>query len=120
MSLLDMVAGLVDRHPETTDEQHTSLVKTAIEMFGNHGGISQMMGNAQSQGLGHIVESWLGTGSNQGIAPGQVQGIVGQDRLNEFAQRAGVSPGIASSALSQILPTLIDRLTPNGRLPQAA
>jgi uncharacterized protein YidB (DUF937 family) len=120
VSLLDTIAGLVDRHPETTDEQHSSLIRTAMEMFGNHEGISQLMGNAQSQGVGHIVESWLGMGSNQAIAPGQVQGIVGQDRLNEFAQRAGVPHGIASTALAQILPTLVDRLTPNGRLPQAA
>ena len=120
MSLLDTIAGMVDKHPQTTDEQHSSLVQTAIEMFGNHAGISQLMGSAQSQGLGQMVQSWIGMGSNQAIAPGQLQGLVGQDRLSEFAQRAGVPPGVASTALAGILPTLIDKLTPKGKLPQAA
>jgi uncharacterized protein YidB (DUF937 family) len=120
MSLLDTIAGMVEKHPDTTDEQHSNLVQTAMEMFGNHAGISQMLGNAQSQGLGHIVQSWVGTGSNQSIAPGQVQSVVGQDRLSEFAQRAGVPPAIAGAALARILPTLVDRWTPQGKLPQAA
>ena len=120
MSLLDTIAGMVEKHSDTTDQQHSSLVQTAMEMFGNHAGISQLLGNAQSQGLGHIVQSWVNTGSNQSIAPGQVQNVVGQDRLNEFAQRAGVPPAIASAALARILPALVDRLTPQGKLPQAA
>jgi uncharacterized protein YidB (DUF937 family) len=87
---------------------------------GNHAGLSQLVGNAESQGLGHIAQSWIGTGSNQSDAPGQVPGIVGQDRLNQFAQRAGVPPAIASAALARILPVLVDKLTPHGRLPEAA
>lgn len=120
MSLFDTIAGMVEKHPDTTNEQHSNLVQTAMEMFGNHGGISELLGNAQSQGLGHIVQSWVNTGSNQSIAPGQVQNVVGQDRLTEFAQRAGVPPTIASAALARILPALVDRLTPQGKLPQAA
>jgi|SRR5215469_8470072 len=120
MSLLDTIAGLVEKHPQTSDEQHSSLIQTALEMFGSHAGISQLMGNAQSQGLGQMVGSWIGSGTNQAIAPGQLQGLVGQDRLNEFAQRAGVPSGIATTALAQILPTLIDKLTPSGKLPRAA
>jgi uncharacterized protein YidB (DUF937 family) len=120
MSLLDTIAGMVEKHPDTTDEQHSNLVQTAMEMFGNHTGISQLLTNAQSQDLGQIVQSWIGSGSNQAIAPGQVQNVVGQDRLSEFAQRAGVPPTIASAALARILPALIDRWTPHGKLPEAA
>ena len=120
MSLFDEIADLVEKHPETTDEQHSGLVQHAMQMFGNHAAISQLLGNAQSQGLGNIVQSWIGTGSNQPVAPAHVQSLLGQDRLNEFAQRAGVPPGIASAALARILPALVDKLTPNGKLPQAA
>lgn len=111
---------MVEKHPDTSDEQHASLIQTAVEMFGNHAGISQLLGNAQSQGLGHVVQSRVNTGSNQSIAPGQVENVVGQDRLSEFAQRAGVPPAVASAALARILPALVDRLTPQGKLPQAA
>jgi len=46
-------------------------------MFGNSGGLSSLMNNAESQGLGHIVGSWIGTGSNQSVSPDQVQRMVG-------------------------------------------
>jgi uncharacterized protein YidB (DUF937 family) len=65
------------------------------------------------------VQSWIGTGANQPIAPQQVQGVLGQDKINQLASRAGIPPTIASMALSRILPT-VDKLTPNGKLPQAA
>jgi uncharacterized protein YidB (DUF937 family) len=120
VTLIDTIAGLVERHPETTDQQHSTLIQTAVQMFGNHEGLSQLLGSAESEGLGQLVQSWIGTGSNQTIAPGQVQGLVGQDRLGEFAQRAGVPPAVASAALARILPAVVDKLTPHGKLPQAA
>ena len=89
-------------------------------MFVNHGGLSDLIGNAESSGIGHIVQSWIGTGSNQPISPGQVHGVLVQDRLNQFAQRAGISRSIASAALARILPAVVDKFTPRGKLPEAA
>jgi uncharacterized protein YidB (DUF937 family) len=120
MGILDSLANIAERHPDTNDQQHASLLQTVMQMFGNHAGISDLMNNANSQGLGHIVQSWIGTGSNQPIAPGQMQGLLGQDRLNELASRAGVPAGIASAALARILPAVIDKVTPHGKLPEAA
>jgi uncharacterized protein YidB (DUF937 family) len=91
-----------------------------MQMFGNHAGMSGLMRNAESQGIGHIFQSWVGTGTNQSIDPQQVQGLVGQDRINELAGRAGIPPAIASVALARILPIVVDKFTPQGRLPQAA
>jgi uncharacterized protein YidB (DUF937 family) len=45
---------------------------------------------------------------------------VGQDRITQFANRAGISSGLAGAALARILPVLVDRLTPHGKLPKAA
>src|SRR5579864_3641791 len=120
MGLLDTIMSAVDQHPQLSQEQHASLVQTAMQMFGNHEGLSGLLNNAQSQGLGHIVQSWVGNGTNQNIDQGQVQSIVGQDRINQLAARVGIPPGVASAALSRVLPTLVDKLTPEGRLPQAA
>jgi len=120
VSLLDAIKSMAEKHPETNDEQHSNLVQTAIQMFGNQGGLSELVNNAQSQGLGHIVQSWVSTGSNQPVAPDQVQGLLGQDRLNQFATRAGIQPSIASAALARILPIVVDKFTPQGKLSQAA
>jgi len=120
MSIFDAVMGAVEQHSEVNQQQHASLVQTAMDIFANHAGFSELLSNAQSHGLAGIVQSWIGRGANQPIAPQQVQGLVGQDRLQEIANRVGIPPAIASVALSRILPSLVDKLTPEGKLPQAA
>jgi uncharacterized protein YidB (DUF937 family) len=120
MSILDSLSSAVERHPDLSEEQHHTLLQSAMQMFGNSGGLSSLVSNAHSEGLGHIVGSWIGTGSNQAVSPDQVQRLVGQDRISQFASQAGVSSGVAGVALARILPVLVDRLTPHGRLPQAA
>jgi len=120
MSILDAIMGSAERHPELNQDQHSSLIQTALQMFGNQNGISSLQQNAQSHGLGQIVQSWIGNGNNQPIDQSQVQGLVGEDRINQLASRAGVSHSLASSALSRILPVIVDKLTPQGKLPKAA
>ena len=120
MSIFDAVMGAVEQHSEVNQQQHASLVQTAMDRFANREGLSGLVNNAQAQGLGGVVQSWIGSGANQPIAPQQVQGLIGQDRLQQIASRVGIPPAIASVALSRILPTLVDKLTPEGKLPQAA
>ena len=120
MSILDSVMSAVEQHSELNQEQHSSLVQSALQMVGSHAGLSSLVNNAGSQGVGHVVQSWIGTGANQPIAPKQVQALLGQDKISQLAYRVGIPPAIASMALSRILPTLVDKLTPNGKLPQAA
>src|SRR5262249_33146970 len=120
MSILDTILGSTERHPDLNQNQHSSLVQSALQMFGNQGEISNLHQNAQSHGLGHIVQSWIGNGANQPVDASQVEGLVGEERVDELATRAGVSHSQASSALSRILPTIVDKLTPQGKLPKAA
>jgi uncharacterized protein YidB (DUF937 family) len=120
VNILDTLSNLVEKHPDLSQEQHNTLLQAAMETFGNSGGLSQLVSKADSLGLGHIVSSWIGTGSNQAVCADQVQQMVGQDRLTQFANRAGISSGLAGAALARILPALVDRLTPHGKLPQAA
>lgn len=120
MSILDSVLNDVERHSELTQQQHLNLVQTAMQMFGNQSGMSSLMNNAESQGVDHIVQSWVSTGANQPIAAQQVQQLVGNDRVNQLASRVGIPPAAASTALASILPVLVDKLTPQGRFPQVA
>jgi uncharacterized protein YidB (DUF937 family) len=68
--------------------------------------------------MGEQVQSWVGTGSNLPLAPEQLQQALGGDVLDGLARQAGVSPAEAGSGLAELLPQLIDRLTPDGQLPQ--
>jgi uncharacterized protein YidB (DUF937 family) len=119
MGLLDTVMNMAERHPEVNQQQHSGLVQGALSMLSSPGGISGLLNNAQSTGLGGIVQSWIATGANQPINESQVQSVLGQDRINELASRAGIPPAVASAALTRILPMIVDKLTPHGR-PEAA
>ena len=82
-------------------------------MFGNSGELSGLFNHAESQG------PWIGTGSNESVSPDQVQRLVGQDRINQLANRAGISSPVVSAALARILPVLVDKLAPQGKVSQA-
>jgi uncharacterized protein YidB (DUF937 family) len=71
----------------------------------------------QSGGLGDVVSSWVGTGANKAISPAQVQTALGSEKVAQFAKQAGVNPSEASSALAAMLPQLVDKLSPDGKLP---
>lgn len=86
---------------------------------GSGGGLGSVLGALQSKGLGDVVSSWVGTGANKSISPEQVQSALGQEKLSQFAQQAGVSGGEASAALAGMLPGLVDKLSPDGKLPDA-
>ena len=82
------------------------------------GGLSGMLQSFHDRGLGGLVSSWVGTGQNLPISADQIQHVLGSEQVKELAAKAGISPDIASNALSQLLPTLVDKLTPNGQMPQ--
>ena len=80
-------------------------------------GLGGLLGRFQQNGLGDVVNSWIGTGQNQPVAPGQLGSALGPDVIRSLAQRTGLSEQELTAHLAQILPAVVDRLTPNGRLP---
>ena len=73
----------------------------------------------KSSGLGDQVQSWLSTGSNQAIQGADIAKVFGQERLTQIAQTLGVDHQQASAQLAEALPNFIDKLSPNGELPQS-
>jgi uncharacterized protein YidB (DUF937 family) len=71
----------------------------------------------QKNGLADIVNSWVGTGANLPVSPQQIQQGLGSDLLKQLAAKAGISPEVAGSQLAALLPGLVDKLTPEGRIP---
>jgi uncharacterized protein YidB (DUF937 family) len=87
---------------------------------GGSGGLGSVLSALQSGGLGDAVSSWVGTGANKSISPDQLQKALGSERVQQFAKQAGVSGQEASSALAAMLPSLVDKLSPDGKLPSAS
>lgn len=90
-----------------------------LQMINNQpGGLPALLQSFHDKGLGGLASSWLGTGQNLPITAEQVQHVLGSDQVQQLAAKAGISPDVAGASIAQILPSLIDKLTPNGQLPE--
>lgn len=95
-----------------------SLTSGLLQLIQNQpGGLQGLVQSFHDKGLGGIVSSWIGTGPNPPISGDQVHQVLGSDQVKALAAKAGISPDVAGTAIAQILPGLIDKLTPNGSLP---
>ena len=84
------------------------------------GGLDELINQFRQNGLGDVINSWIGTGENQPVSPGQLRQALGRETVNDLSQQAGVPHDDLLAQLSKILPGVIDRLTPNGQLPNQA
>jgi uncharacterized protein YidB (DUF937 family) len=81
------------------------------------GNLGTLVQQFEQGGLGPVIASWISTGHNLPISPDQLQAVLGNDTITRVAQHLGVEPGQAAAQLAQWLPTVVDRMTPNGQLP---
>jgi uncharacterized protein YidB (DUF937 family) len=81
------------------------------------GGVAGLVQTFHEKGLGEVVNSWVSTGQNLPISSDQIQHVLGSQQVHDLAARVGVSPDTISSQLTTLLPTLVDKLTPNGQVP---
>lgn len=86
---------------------------------GGLGGLGGLIGAFQRGGLGHLVESWIGTGQNLPVSPAQITQVLGSGQLAQLAKAAGIDPSQAAGMLSHLLPQVVDHMTPQGQVPAA-
>jgi uncharacterized protein YidB (DUF937 family) len=84
---------------------------------GGMGGLGGLLEQMARAGYGDQARSWVGTGQNQPISPDALEQIFGHGGLAEIARQAGVSESDASRGLSELLPEVVDRVTPGGQVP---
>ncbi len=82
-----------------------------------HGGIQGIVDQFEKQGLGATVQSWIGNGPNQPITAEQIHQALGTEGLKDLAAKAGLSTQDLAARLSAILPQVIDKMTPDGKVP---
>jgi uncharacterized protein YidB (DUF937 family) len=81
------------------------------------GGLNDLLKQLQQNGQGAAANSWVGTGQNKTIAPKDLASALGADRINSLMAYSGMSREDMLSGLSEHLPNVVDKLTPDGRLP---
>jgi uncharacterized protein YidB (DUF937 family) len=110
------IAEMIRRNPKLVMAA-VSMLSTKQGSVGGTGGLGELMSSLQQAGLSDAVSSWVGTGPNQPVAPGRLTEALGPDLLSQFGRAAGLSPTDAGSALSSLLPALVNGLTPKGQVP---
>ncbi|MCX7276938.1 MAG: YidB family protein [Burkholderiales bacterium] len=135
MGLLDSVLGAVLNNGQQQQQpqggglggiigmlaSNPQLIQAVTGMLGNNsqlGGLGGLVEKFQQAGLGDVVGSWIGSGQNQPISADQLSSVLGSDALSGLAAKLGVDPSEAAGQLAQVLPGLVDHLTPAGQAPQ--
>ena len=85
---------------------------------GMGGGLAGLIEQFQRSGRGDVISSWIGTGQNQDISPDQLGDVLGGDLLGQLTRQTGMGQGDLLGQLSQMLPQMVDRATPEGRVPE--
>ena len=81
------------------------------------GGLGGLLKQFQQNGFGDAINSWVKTGPNDAVTPGQISKAIDPSIIEALGQRFGLSKEQISQILSQLLPKTVDQLTPEGRLP---
>lgn len=82
------------------------------------GGLAGMLGGLRRQGLAEEVDSWVSTGPNRPVSPDRLASAFDPDEIDAAARQAGTDRGTLMDAVSQMLPEVVDRMTPQGELPR--
>jgi uncharacterized protein YidB (DUF937 family) len=116
MGLLDNLEG--QALGGTAGGNSNPLVSGLLQMIQNQpGGLQGLVQNFRDKGLGGLVSSWVSTGQNLPISADQIHQGLGSDAVKALAAKAGISPDLAGGAIAQLLPTIVDKLTPSGQVP---
>ena len=117
MGLLDSVMGAVMGQVQ----QQGGVAAVLGELLANDGqggGLRGLVEKFNEAGLGEVVGSWIGKGDNLPVSAEQLKEVLGGDLLGKLAGQLGVDPALASGQLADLLPGLVDKLTPQGVAPE--
>jgi len=117
MGIFDDIAGAV-----TGGGKDKGIMDAIGGMLGGEGGagLQGMVENFTKGGLGETISSWIGTGSNLPISADQIKSVLGNDQVQAIAGKLGLSTDDVLDKLTSLLPQMVDKVTPDGKIPDAA
>jgi uncharacterized protein YidB (DUF937 family) len=117
LAVLALLASGALFHGGTAEQPSSAGAQPTPNPGGLLAGLGGLLAKLQQGGLGNVANSWVGPGQNQPVSPGQLGSALGPDIIRTIAQRSGLSEEEVSKQLSQVLPGIVDKLTPEGRMP---
>jgi uncharacterized protein YidB (DUF937 family) len=100
------------------DNKQNDLLASVMGLLGGQGGLDKLIGQFASKGLGDVIGSWVGTGNNKPVSGDQLQSVLGKDTISALASKLGMDPKSVTTQLSNLLPQVVDKLTPTGKVPE--
>lgn len=117
MGLFDSVIGAINQGGAGGGGQG-DLLGVVMGLIGRDGGgLAALLAQFQQGGLGDVAASWVSTGQNLPISPEQLKSVLGSDAVASIARQLGLDSGAVAGQLSQLLPQVVDKLTPQGQVP---
>lgn len=93
------------------------LLGAAMGLVGGKDGLQGLLKKFDDAGLDDVVKSWFGKDDNKPLSADQVRNALGDEEVSRVAKEAGVSEDEAADGLAGMLPGLIDKITPDGKIP---
>jgi uncharacterized protein YidB (DUF937 family) len=98
--------------------QGLSLIQIVLSLMQQNGGLNGVLDKFRQGGMRQQADSWVSSGQNMGISPEQLQQVFGSSTIGNIAAQLGLSHEQAGSAMSQVLPEVVNQLTPEGQVPE--
>lgn len=116
MGLLDSLKSVLGG---SAGSKEPDLMSTILNLVGGQqGGLNGFIQQFAAKGLGDVAQSWVGTGKNLPISPDQLQSVLGSDVIKGLASKVGIDNNALLGQLSNLLPQAVDKLTPEGKIPE--
>ncbi len=114
MDLMDAAHSLLGGAGDNSSD----VLSTVMGLVSGKDGLNGLISQFNAQGLGDVIGSWVGTGKNLPISADQIQSVLGSDVVKGLASKIGMDSGALSSQLANLLPGVVDKMTPDGKVPE--
>ena len=120
MGLLDQIMGAVGGQLGQSGEGDDNMLSSVMRMINNPdtGGFSGLLQSFKDGGLDETVKSWVSNGENLPISADQIKSVLDNEQIQSLADKFGLSADEVSEKLSEMLPQIVDKLTPGGEVPE--
>jgi uncharacterized protein YidB (DUF937 family) len=108
------------KNPAESMEPRPRLLQAALALLadnGQTGGLRGLVERFEEAGLGNVIQSWIGTGENVPITAEQLHEVLREGQIRQVAEETGMDEQQVEHQLSDMLPKLVDTLTPAGHIP---
>ncbi len=115
MSLLEKLGGAIKSAADKVETVAPGLISATLAKT-NLGDLQGLVDQLQKGGLNEQVKSWLGSGANLPVTPEQIRAALGNTQVQQLAEKFGLSADALLKLLSEQLPTIVDKASPNATL----